>query len=76
MNNILIPTDFTTASLRLTEQALHNTKGKQVNIILFHAFELDMYPPSGEIWKLVFSSLRKKSSKGMVRTSDKVVIEL
>ena len=43
MNNILIPTDFTTASLRLAEQALHNTKGKQVNIILFHAFELSSY---------------------------------
>lgn len=43
MNNILIPTDFTNASLRLAEQALQNTKSKQVNIILFHAFELSSY---------------------------------
>lgn len=39
MTNILIPTDFTETSLQLADQALAAVDVKQVNIILFHAFE-------------------------------------
>lgn len=40
MTNILVPSDFTPASLQLAEQALNALDIKNVNIILFHAFEL------------------------------------
>lgn len=39
MQNVLIPTDFTTASFRLAEQAIKNCD-KKINIVLFHAFAL------------------------------------
>ena len=37
MQNVLIPTDFTAASLKLVEKALKNCD-KKVNVVLFHAF--------------------------------------
>ncbi len=40
MTNILIPTDFTAASLQLAEQAIQALEVRGCNIILFHAFEL------------------------------------
>lgn len=40
MTNILIPTDFTAASLKLAEQALQALEAKNATIVLFHAFEL------------------------------------
>jgi len=40
MTNILIPTDFTTASLQLAEKAITALDIKNAHIILFHAFEL------------------------------------
>jgi hypothetical protein len=43
MNNVLIPTDFSPASVKLAEQALQHTQGRQVNIIFFHAFTLPFY---------------------------------
>ncbi|MFC4262342.1 hypothetical protein ACFOWM_05610 [Ferruginibacter yonginensis] len=43
MLNILIPTDFTAASLQLVEQAIKQSD-KKVNIVLFHAFELPSSP--------------------------------
>lgn len=42
MANLLIPTDFTPASLRLAAQAV-KTLNQPVNIILFHAFDLPFY---------------------------------
>lgn len=39
MANVLIPTDFTQASLQLAAQALDALNVSPVNIILFHAFE-------------------------------------
>lgn len=39
MLNVLMPTDFTPASLKLVEAAVKNYD-KKVNIILFHAFNL------------------------------------
>jgi Universal stress protein family len=44
MANILVPTDFTAASLKLAEQALKNTADQKVTIILFHAFEVSAFP--------------------------------
>ncbi len=40
MTNILIPTDFSTASVKLAEQALQTVNVNSVNIIFFHLFEL------------------------------------
>lgn len=40
MTNILIPTDFSTASLQLAEQTIQAFEPRQVNIILFHAFSM------------------------------------
>lgn len=40
MTNILIPTDFTPASLQMAEQAVQTLDLKNANIVLFHAFEL------------------------------------
>lgn len=40
MTNILIPTDFTAASLQLAEKTIQALETKGCNIILFHAFEL------------------------------------
>ena len=40
MTNILIPTDFSAASIKMAEQALQAVKVNSVNIIFFHLFEL------------------------------------
>lgn len=42
MTNILVPTDFTPASLKLAEQAV-KVLNREVNIVLFHAFEMPFY---------------------------------
>ena len=40
MTNILVPTDFTPASLKTAELAIKESGESNINIILFHAFEL------------------------------------
>lgn len=40
MTNILIPTDFSPASVKLAEQALQAVNVNTVNIVFFHLFEL------------------------------------
>lgn len=40
MTNVLIPTDFTSASIKLAEQALQVIEVNTVNIVFFHAFDL------------------------------------
>lgn len=40
MTNILIPTDFSAASVKLAEQALQTVNVNSANIIFFHLFEL------------------------------------
>ncbi|RYD81409.1 MAG: universal stress protein [Sphingobacteriales bacterium] len=40
MTNILIPTDFSSASIKLAEQALQTVNVNSVNIVFFHLFEL------------------------------------
>lgn len=44
MTNILIPTDFTPASIKMAEQALEVLELRTVNIVFFHVFHL----PSSE----------------------------
>ena len=44
MTNILVPTDFTPASLRLAENALKSGDYGRCNLVLFHAFELPSSP--------------------------------
>lgn len=43
MRNVLVPTDFSTASLQLAEKAAQSVKGTPVNIVLFHAFEIPFF---------------------------------
>ncbi|MGC4103809.1 universal stress protein [Ferruginibacter sp.] len=40
MTNILIPTDFSIASVKMAEEAVRALQCKKANIILFHAFML------------------------------------
>ena len=42
MTNVLIPSDFSTASMKMAEQAVQ-LLNRQVNIIFFHAFEMPFY---------------------------------
>jgi Universal stress protein family len=44
MTNVLVPTDFTPASLKTVEQAVKYFAEGKVNIILFHAFEIPQFP--------------------------------
>ncbi|MGV3768073.1 MAG: universal stress protein [Chitinophagaceae bacterium] len=43
MRHILVPTDFTPASLKMVEQAVKTLDGQKLDIILFHAFELPFF---------------------------------
>ncbi|MFT3681509.1 MAG: universal stress protein [Ferruginibacter sp.] len=63
MTNILIPTDFTAASLQLAEQAVQALEVNKATIILFHAFEL----PASEFDLLVPG--RKKPYADLVTDS-------
>jgi len=42
MNNLLIPTDFTTSSVQLATKAVRTLK-ERTNIVFFHAFELPYF---------------------------------
>ncbi|HEX2533369.1 MAG TPA: universal stress protein [Chitinophagaceae bacterium] len=44
MTNILIPTDFTAASLKMTELFIRDASIRKCNIVLFHAFRLPLSP--------------------------------
>jgi hypothetical protein len=60
MLNVLMPTDFTPASLKTAEQAIKNCTDEKVNIILFHAFEI----PTADADLLDYSN-REPSAKLM-----------
>lgn len=45
MRNVLIPTDFTLQSLQLAQKALDALDHQPTNIILFHAFDINMQSP-------------------------------
>lgn len=40
MRNVLLPTDFSVASLELAGMAVQYVKNQELNILLFHAFEM------------------------------------
>ena len=44
MTNILVPTDFTPASLQIAEGALKNGSYEKCNLVLFHAFDFPSSP--------------------------------
>lgn len=43
MRNVLIPTDFSVASLELADKTAQSLEGESLNIILFHAFEIPFF---------------------------------
>lgn len=43
MRNVLIPTDYSLASLELVEKTVQSLQHQQLNIILFHAFEIPFH---------------------------------
>ncbi|NML22590.1 hypothetical protein HHL16_17035 [Pseudoflavitalea sp. G-6-1-2] len=43
MRNVLIPTDYSLASLELVEKTVQSFPQQQLNIILFHAFEIPYF---------------------------------
>jgi hypothetical protein len=43
MRNVLIPTDFSVASLTLVEQTAQTLEGESLSIVLFHAFEIPTF---------------------------------
>jgi hypothetical protein len=43
MRNVLIPTDFSVASLELADKTAQTLEGESLNIILFHAFEIPFF---------------------------------
>lgn len=43
MRNVLIPTDYSLASLELVEKTVQNLQDQNLNIILFHAFEIPFF---------------------------------
>lgn len=43
MRNVLIPTDYSLASLELVEKTVQSLQHQHLNIILFHAFEIPFY---------------------------------
>lgn len=54
MRNVLIPTDFSVASLELADKTAQSLEGESINIILFHAFEIpafesDLYDIRGKL---------------------------
>lgn len=44
MTNILVPTDFTPASLKLAENAVNSGNYERCNLVLFHAFDITTSP--------------------------------
>lgn len=43
MRNVLIPTDYSLASLELVEKTVQSLQHQNLNIILFHAFEIPFF---------------------------------
>ncbi len=67
MTTILVPTDFTPASLKLADQAV-KVLNREVNIILFHAFEMpfyfaDFFRPEREPWQELLTDNLRLSCK-------------
>jgi hypothetical protein len=84
MTNVLVPTDFTAASLKLAEAALKNENLQKCNLILFHAFGLPDLPidllmsgrkdPAGELMNEPFRQACKQLKDAYPSRIGKIVV--
>jgi nucleotide-binding universal stress UspA family protein len=84
MANILVPTDFNPASLKLAEQALGCTADMKVTLILFHAFEQSALPfellrpgykePSAELMTEAFRQACKQLKDDYPQRISKIIV--
>lgn len=83
MTNILVPTDFTPASLEMAEGALKSGNYEKCNIILFHAFELPSSPfdllcgyrdPLGEFMTESFRQACKQLKDDYGKQVNKIIV--
>jgi hypothetical protein len=84
MTNILIPTDFTTASLKMAENAVKNGHYNRCNLVLFHAFAMPANPfdllgsahrdPSCELISESFRQACKQVKNLYAKEIDKIVL--
>lgn len=73
MKTILIPTDFTSASLQTIEETIRYFKPEPVNIVLFHAFEMpaSMQDAVGSENKPHLQVMSERFRRGCKRLKDK-----
>jgi hypothetical protein len=73
MKTILIPTDFTSASLQTIEETIRYFRPEPVNIILFHAFEMpgSMQDVVGADNKPHLQVMSERFRRGCKRIKDK-----
>ncbi|HUC81723.1 MAG TPA: universal stress protein [Flavisolibacter sp.] len=84
MTNILVPTDFTAASLKMAENALNSGNFEKCNLVLFHAFEMPSSPfdllfsnykdPSGELITESFRQACKQLKDEHAKRVGKIII--
>lgn len=83
MTNILVPTDFTPASLKIAEGALRSGNYEKCNLILFHAFEIPFYPqdlvggykdPSGELMTESFRQACRQLKEEYGKQVNKIMV--
>jgi hypothetical protein len=84
MTNILVPTDFSPASLKLAEGALKSGNYEKCNLVLFHAFELPSSPhdllgtcyrdPSGEFITESFRQACKQLKDENAKQVNKIIV--
>jgi hypothetical protein len=73
MKTILIPTDFTSASLQTIEETIRYFRPEPVNIVLFHAFEMpeSMQDAVGSDNKPHLQVMSERFRRGCKRLKDK-----
>jgi hypothetical protein len=84
MTNILVPTDFTPASLKLAENAMNSGNYEKCNLVLFHAFDLTTSPydllgnrhidPSCELMNEAFRQACKQLKDDYGKKINKIVV--
>ena len=84
MTNILVPTDFTPASLKLAENALNSGNYGKCNLVLFHAFEMPSSPfdllgayhrdPSSELMTENFRQACKQLKDDYAKQVNKILV--
>lgn len=84
MTNMLVPTDFTPASLKMAETALKMSSFEKCNLILFHAFDVPASPfdvlatayrdPSCELLNEPFRQACKQLKDEYAKKVNKIVV--